>query len=195
MKKRIIIICSIVLIFVLIGIFCYSKDNIRLKIDYELVNKVELANNKKIKIDIPIDNRVKYIKSGKELINFFKSGTGIIYIGYETCPWCRNALPVLIDSVISNDLDKFYYFNIHNVSVSGVKDELYEILDDYLRVNDDLEKVIAVPDVYAVKNGNIVAHHRGCVEGYKNPFKKMNETQVSELKNIYDEMIKEIVYE
>lgn len=191
MKKKLIIISLIVLFILIIGIYCYSKDNIRLKLDYEMINQVELSKNKKIKVNIPINNHVKYIKSGKELINVFKSGTGIIYMGYETCPWCRNALPVLIDSIISNDVKNFYYFDIHNVSIKDVKDELYEILDSYLKVNDEGNKVIAVPDVYALKNGKIVSHHRGCVDGYKNPYNKMNDEQVKELKNIYDQMIKE----
>ena len=192
MQKRYIIIGVILLFFLVIGFICYSKDNIRFKFSYELVNKVELAKNKKIKINIPIDNRVKYIKNGTELIDLFKNGTGIIYMGYETCPWCRNAVPVLIDSVISNNLDTIYYLNIHDVDISSVKDELYKILDEYLKVTDNSEKVLAVPDVYAIKNGKIVAHHRGCVEGYKNPYKKMNNEQIDELKDIYNKMIKEI---
>ena len=192
MKRRFIILGTIILIIVLLGIFCYSKDNIRLKLDYELINKVELAKNKKIKVNIPIDNRVKYVKSGKELIKLLKTGTGIIYMGYETCPWCRNALPVLIDSVTSNNLNEFYYVDIHDVSFSDVKDELYEVFDSYLKVKDDGEKVLAVPDVYAIKNGKIFSHHRGCVESYNNPFKKMNDEEINELRSIYNEMIKEI---
>lgn len=192
MKRKIIIIGVICLFLIIIGVFCYSKDNIKLKLDYEMINKVDFAKNKKIKVNIPIDNRVKYIKSGKELIEILTTKTCIVYMGYETCPWCRNALPVLIDSIISNDVKDFYYFNIHDVSINEEKDELYEILANYLKVKDDGTKVIAVPDVYAIKNGKIVSHHRGCVEGYKNPYKKMNDEQVSELKTIYDTMVKEI---
>lgn len=192
MKKRFIIIGAICLLFIIIGIFCYSRDNIRLKLSYELINHVELSNNKKIKVDIPINNNVKYIKSGKELINVLTTGNGIVYIGYETCPWCRNALPVLIDSIISNDVKNFYYFNIHDVSAKDIKDKLYEILDSYLKVTNDGKKVLAVPDVYAIKDGKIVGHHRGCVDGYNNPYRKMNDEQLKDLKNIYDEMIKEI---
>ena len=192
MKKRIIIIGIILLFLIIVGAFCYSKDNIKLKLDYEMINKVELAKNKKIKVNIPIDNRVKYIKSDKELVEILTTKTGIVYMGYETCPWCRNALPILIDSIISNDVKNFYYFNIHDVSAKDIKDKLYEILDSYLKVTNDGKKVLAVPDVYAIKDGKIVGHHRGCVDGYNNPYRKMNDEQLKELKNIYDEMIKEI---
>lgn len=192
MKKKWIIIGSIILAFLLIALYFNSKDNFRFKFEYEIVNKIELTNGKKIKVDIPIENRIKYIKSDKELLDFFKNETGIIYFGYSTCPWCRNALPVLIDSIIENDIQTLYYVDIHAFDFSKIHKELYEILDEYLKVTDDGEKVLAVPDVYALKNGKIVGHHRGCVEGYKNPYKGMTDKQITELKKIYTDMIKEM---
>ena len=192
MKKRLIIIGSIILVILLMAFFFYSKDNFRFKLEYELVNKVELSNGKKIKVDIPIDNRVKYVKSGKELINILKNGSGIVYMGYSTCPWCRNAVPVLIDAVIKNNVDRLYYADIHHIDLNDVGEELFKTLDEYLKVKDDGTKVLAVPDVYAVKNGKILSHHRGCVEDYKNPFKGMTSKQKKELYDIYTDMIMEV---
>lgn len=188
MKKSLIIVGIIILFLVIIGFYCYSRDNIRFKLSYELVNKMELTNGKKIKVSIPINNRVKYLREA-ELIDFFKNGTGIIYMGYSTCPWCRNAIPVLIDTVLENDVDTLYYIDSHSISSKKVIKELYAILDEYLKVIDDGTKVLSVPDVYTVKNGTIVGHHRGCVEDYNNPYKGMNDKQIKELKAIYKEMI------
>lgn len=192
MKKKWIIIGSIILVFLLIGLYFNSKDNFRFKFEYEIINRVELSNGKKIIVNIPLDNRVKYVKSADELMQLFKEKTGVLYFGYSTCPWCRNALPVLIDSILDNDIDVLYYVDIKAFDFSKKSKEIYEILDEYLKVKDDGEKVLAVPDVYVLKNGNIVAHHRSCVESYKNPYKGMNEEQIAELKSIYDSMIKEI---
>lgn len=191
MKKKWIIIGSIILFLLLVGLYCYSRDNIRFKISYEFINRVEYNNGKKIKVSIPIDNKVKYINENK-LISVLKEGTGVIYMGYPTCPWCRNSIPILIDSIKNNDIDTLYYVDIHKVNLSKVKDELYKILDQYLKETEDGDKVIAVPDVYVVKKGVIVGHHRGTVDSYKNPYKAMSEKQKKELKSIYDNMIKEI---
>ena len=192
MKKKWIIIGIITLVLLLIGVYCYNKDNLRFKFEYEMINRVELSNGKKIKVSIPLENRVKYIKKYDDLIAFFKEKTGVLYFGYSTCPWCRNAIPVLIDSVIENDITTLYYVDIKAFDFSKIKDELYVILDEYLKVNNNGEKVLAVPDVYVVKDGKIVAHHSGCVESYKNPYKGMNEDEIDELKNIYNDMLKEI---
>ena len=191
MKKKVIIIGGIILFFVLIGLYCYSKDNMRFKFSYELVNRLELSNGKKIKVKIPLDNRVKYIKEDK-LIELLENGTGIVYMGYDTCPWCRNAVPILIDSVRDNDVKKLYYVDIHGVKLSKVRNKLVEEAGEYLREDDEGNKVISVPAVFVVKKGEILAYHIGTVEGYKNPYKSMTSKQKKQLKKIYDDMIKEL---
>lgn len=188
MKKKIITIGIIILVLSIMGLYCYKRDNIRFKMSYEFINQVELTNGKKIKVSIPYDNRIKYINE-EELLKLLNNGTGVLYMGYNTCPWCRNAVPILIDSVLENEIDTIYYVDIHSANLKKISKELYKILDEYLKVTDDGTKVIAVPDVYTLKNGQIVGHHRGCVEGYKNPYKKMTAEQKDELKKIYDEMI------
>ena len=191
MKKKLIIIVSIILLLLLAGLYCYKKDNIRFKIAYELYNKVELTNGKKIKVSIPIDNNVKYIKE-KELIKLLKNGTGVIYMGYPTCPWCRNAIPILLESIKDNNIKTLYYVDTHSVKLGNVEKELIKEIGEYLKEDSDGNKVIAVPDVYVVKKGKIVGHHRSTVDSYKNPYKGMSDKQKKELKKIYDDMIKEI---
>ena len=191
MKKVLIIIGIFLVIIICLGCYIYSKDNYRFKIDYELYNRVEYNNGKKIKVKIPTDNKVEYINA-KELAYVLEKGTAVIYFGYTSCPWCRNAIPILIDSIKDNDIDTLYYVDIHNVSFGKYKDKIMKILDPYLKENEDGEKVIAVPDVYVVKEGKIIGHHRGTVESFKNPYNGMNSKQKKELKKIYDDMIGEI---
>lgn len=189
MKKKILIISGIILLLIICLLYCYSRDNIRFKISYEIVNYSEYSNHKKIKVKIPLDNRIKYINESK-LLNILKNDTAIIYMGYSSCPWCRNSIPILIDRVKKNNVKTLYYVDVHSVNIENK--EIYKILDPYLKETDDNKKVIAVPDVYAVKKGKIVAHHRGCVQDYKNPYEEMTDKQKKELENIYDNLIKEI---
>ena len=55
MKKKLIIIGSVLLFLILVVFFCYQNDNIRFKISYGYINYIEYNNGKKIKVDIPFD--------------------------------------------------------------------------------------------------------------------------------------------
>lgn len=193
MKKRKIIIGSItfLLFLTLIGIILYQKDSFRFKLSYEYINHMEYNNGKKIKVSIPWNNPIKYI-SEKEVINFLKEGTGILYFGYNTCPWCRNVIPILIESTKLMEIDTIYYVDIHHLDLSSIREELYQIIDSYLEENEEGKKVLAVPDVYFVKEGKIVGQHRGAVDSYHNPYQEMKEEEKKELLNIYQEYIKEM---
>lgn len=190
MKKKILLICGIIVFILGITIFfLYQNDSIRFKFSYEYINLVEYKNGKKIKVEIPYDNRIKYVNE-KETLNLLKEGTGVLYFGYNTCPWCRNVIPVLIDVVKENDIDTIYYADINKLNFSYNDKELYKVLNDYLRENDEGEKVLAVPDIYFIKDGKIIGHQLGSVESYNNPYNEMTNEQQQELKSIYDGFIK-----
>ena len=137
-----------------------------------------------------MENRIKYIGE-EEVIKLLKTGTGVIYFGYSTCPWCRNSAPILIDVVKKNNIDTIYYVDTHKVQFNNIE-ELYKILDTYLKEDEDGNKGLSLPDVYVVKNGKIKGHHIGTVESYKNPTKGMNKEQKKELRKIYTDLIKEL---
>lgn len=191
MKKKIIMISVILILFIILGIVFYSNDSIRFKISYEYINQVEYNNGKKIKVSIPWDNRVKYL-SEKEVLTFLKEKTGILYFGYNTCPWCRNAVPILIDTIKENNIDTIYYADIHKLDISSMKEELFSILDGYLETNEEGEIGLAVPDVYFIKNGKIIGHHLGTVDSYHNPYLGMTEREKQELSDIYQNFIEEM---
>lgn len=192
MKKKVLI--SVIVIFVLLilgGIVLYFNDSFRFKLSYEYINYVEYSNGKKIEISVPLDNRIKYI-SEDELLNFLEDGTGVLYFGYNTCPWCRNVVPVLIDTVKKNDIDTIYYADPHKLDMDSIRSKLYDILDSYLRENEEGKKVLAVPDVYFIKDGEIIGHHIGTLDSYKNPYKGMSKKQKQELSENYQKFIKEM---
>lgn len=190
MKKKIIIVTISITLLLIIGLVSYSNDAIRFKISYEYINAVEYSNGKKIKVSIPLNNQIKYLNNN-DIITFLKEGTGIIYFGYNTCPWCRNIVEPLLEVADENSIDKVYYVDIHHIS--KIKKEIINILDDYLRLDEETNtKVLAVPDVYFIKNGKILTHHIGTVDSYKNPYLGMNNKQKEELKRIYNEGIEAI---
>jgi len=184
MKKKITIISVILIIIGIICFWLYQVDGIRFKISYEYINQFEYNNGKKIKVSIPWDNQIKYLEDDK-VINFLNTETGIVYFGYNDCPWCRNIVEPLLEVAKEENIDTIYYVNTHNIK--SITNDLYKVLNSYLKTNPETNKKrLAVPDVYFIKNGKIMMHHIGTVDSYKNPYLGMNKKQIEE-KNRYIE--------
>ncbi|MDD6223810.1 MAG: hypothetical protein PUB18_02290 [bacterium] len=191
MKKKIILIVIIVLLLGIVGFVLYQVDPIRFKISYEYINLIEDRNGKKIKIKVPYDNGIQYLNE-KEILTYLKKETGIFYFGYNTCPWCRNIVPILIHTAKTNHIDTIYYIDTYNLNLTSIKQELFDFLGDNLREDETGKKRLAVPDVYFIKEGKIIGHHIGSVESYHNPYQEMNDSQKQELISIYEQWIKEM---
>lgn len=72
----------------------YSKN---FKAEYEALNDLYNSNKKSVRMNIPLDNPIVY-SNLTEILDVIKTKTGIVYFGFPECPWCRNAVPVLLDS-------------------------------------------------------------------------------------------------
>jgi len=84
-----------------------TADEKKFKNEYESLNGTE----KNRKIEIISDNNVKYI-SLDDAAKILDSGSGVIYFGFAGCPWCRNAVPVLLNAAKGAELDTIYYVNV-----------------------------------------------------------------------------------
>lgn len=122
------LIASIIIILIFVGGFIAVKyrenldknektyvataDEKKFKKEYESLNGTTRSNGLKNKdVTIMEDNNIKYI-TPEEAATMLDSGTGIIYFGYAACPWCRNAVPVLLNAMNSSELDTIYYVNV-----------------------------------------------------------------------------------
>jgi len=173
-------------------------DNIRFKNEYEELN------DETLKIEIPKDNPMKYINYD-ELMDILDSGSGIVYFGFPSCPWCRNAVPVLLDAAKEKNINEIYYFNalemrdIKELDENGnvitkkegtkqyeeIVNKLYDYLDVYEGLNDDSIKRLYFPNIFFIQNGNVVANNMATVESQTNPKIPLNNEQYQELKKIY----------
>ena len=223
-KKRsiiiIIVIILILLISILFGMFFNNKkddkvdeikksDAIKIKEEYESLNGKESTSGKVYpKVTLKENNAFRYATS-KEIVEKIENGTGLIYLGFKQCPWCRNAINVL-DYINTSEIlyldmleerDKYEVVDGKLVKTENGTEEykklltlLDSILDDYV-VEDENgnkfnieEKRIYVPLVIGVKNGKIVGYHSDTVdlnEG-QSPFDLLDEKQQSKLKLIYE---------
>lgn len=181
MKKKLLYVLLIVLVIgACFSIYIYFHDSTRFYLSYAIYNYFPYENGKYIKVDIPKDNGVCYLNE-EEVISFFESGTGVVYFGYPECPWCRNVIGPLIRTSLDSGVS-LYYVDAHKLTN---KDKLFRVLDDYLREDDEKNKKLYVPDVYFVKDGEVLSHHLGSVDSYKNPYLGMNKEQKDELISIY----------
>lgn len=217
-KNKVLIIGALLLVISTITIILITNntDGSKFKKDYEaLNNKSSSSGNKYQKLDIDKNNKIKYI-DGKEVVEFLKNGTGIIYFGFPECPWCRGILPTLLESIKESHLTEMLYLDVSDirdtfevkenqiVKTKNASDEYYEILDlldhylDNYVIKDEngieyevKEKRLLVPLVVSVKNGIIMDVHKGSVEleEGKTPYDELNELQISELQVIFSNLI------
>lgn len=137
-------------------------------------------------------NNPMVYKTDKEIIQILKSGTGIIYFGFPDCPWCQEAVPVLLKVAKEMDIDKIYYFNpseIRDNETASYK-EIVKLLGSNLTTDENGKARLYVPDVYFVSGGKIIGHNLKTVTSQLNPTTDpLTDTQKTELKLIYKRLI------
>ena len=218
MKKNIIILSIIVVIALVIAILFFLLNNKGMSDGERFKQEYEELNDSHLEVNIDSDNMIKYIGL-EEAIDIIKNDTGVIYFGYPSCPWCRNAVPVLLDAASSTSLDTIYYVNAYNIrdvkeidddgnivttnEGDRLYDDLLEVLDDILdpyTITDDNgevidlgEKRLYVPMVLFVKDGEVVSYHLSTVDSQEDPSISLNDSQRDELYNIYLDGINNVV--
>lgn len=214
MKKNIVLVVAMVALMV-IGIFGMNQkinnDGVKFKNEYETLNgKTNDYNKEYLAVKIDSDNPIVYA-TYEDVMNLLDDGTGIIYFGFPECPWCRNAVPVLLDAAKELSIDKIYYFNALDIRDKKHLDEegnivideegteeykklvqrLYEVLPVYDGLNDETIKRLYFPTVVFVKDGNIIGLHTSTVTSQEDPYVGLTDAEYNELKQIYSDYINE----
>ena len=205
MKNKIIIIISALLIFIALYIVYINTDSYKFANEYNSLNGTKTESGKTYLTTNIKTSSVKYT-SYKEVFDILEGKTAIIYFGFPECPWCRNALPVLLDAANGQTI---YYFNnkedrdtkelLENGTVKTTKEstkdykKLLEKLGDYADtydgLNDESIKRLYYPTVLFVKNGKIIDKIVGTVDSQKDPYKALTSKQTKELKEKYQNAI------
>ena len=220
----IILVCTVLVIGLCVYAIATHKeekltDALKFKKEYESLNEVVNENNEKQYMEIFIDeeNPIVY-KTGQEIVEIMKNEDAIIYFGFATCPWCRNAVPVLLDAAKELNVDKIYYVDILDIrdtyKFSGSiepeqtkkgTDAYYNILkildkkldkfyvkDEAGNMYDTGVKRLYAPTVVGVKEGKVVGIHVATVESQTNPYEVLSDKQKDELKSVYKKIIEDV---
>jgi len=184
MKKRVVLIMLSIVMFALLG--CQGSnpdaenidnDALRFKIEHEVLNgEASPDNPERIfkEMYIPEDNPFRYVEYD-EIIELLEDGTGIIYLGFPTCPWCRNFVPVLVEAAIEFGVEEILYRDILDdrnileledgeiVEVRAGDTGYYQLLEalgdiapEYTGLDDDSIRRIFVPTLIFVKDGEVI---------------------------------------
>lgn len=221
-KNKISLIVLIVLTIAVVGVCVYSiinkkdleeSDAVKFRNEYmELNDKVNNNGQNYLNVTISETNTIKYI-SAKKAVELLQEGTGVIYFGFATCPWCRSLIPILT-KIAEEKKETIYYLDVLElrstfqveegklIKTKNGTDEYYElldILDYYLQpfvLEDDSgnkydsgEKRLYAPSVVSFKDGGITDFHDGTVESQLSGYDKLTSEQSKELEEIITKLI------
>lgn len=152
-NKKIILISSIVfilLITLLVLFLVFKKNKINKNIDEEKIKFAEEYKTTK-------DNVFTY-RTIEEINKILKNGTGLVFLGFPECPWCRGYVPIINEVAKKEGLEKIYYFNIYEDRKNNTEEyqEMVKLLKGFLRYDDEGNERIYAPSLIAVKNGKIL---------------------------------------
>ncbi len=207
MSKKIIYVVIAVLLIAVLGIFLMNDNSgfNKLKKEYESLNGQKNDNGKKYP-EVKLENsNVKIIYASYDQVFNVLKKDGIIYFGFPTCPWCRNALPSLIKAADEAGVKEIYYMDnkddrdIKTLEDGKIKEEkkasndyeklLKELGDKvsvYEGLNDDSIKRLYYPTVVVVKEGKITDYIEGTVDSQKDPYKPLTKDEQKELVKKYE---------
>lgn len=121
----------------------------------------------------------------------------VLYMYFDACPWCKELGP-LVSDIIKNDDDLLNMTYALNVRPDGVKEndlrykndngeynypefkELYDYMYSFL----DDDKVVYVPTLLFIRNGELVYFHEGTVDSHDAKERKMTDDEKESLERI-----------
>lgn len=201
MKKTFQILICFLLISSLFGCQQQDKDNIRFKKEYESYNEQKLDGKTLSAISIDENNTIKYVDY-QHLIDGLENGSHVVYMGYPTCPWCRRAIPVLIDTVNQYAGVSIYYCDMKKARddyenhLSTEDSQAYQKVLDVIACSeydfgeifdyfDDGSIKIGASTVFFIKEGEIVGAAKRTVESHIDPYEELTQLQTNQLSDIY----------
>ena len=192
-------------------------DAVKFKKQFEDVNSLDnpFTDEKYIEIYIDEDNPFIY-KTGKEIVDILNNESAIIFMGYPESNLTRVFLPIFIDVLKDNNINKVYYLDIleirdlYKYSGSIVPElvhegtnayyEIVKFLNDYLDryyVNDPdgnrydtAVKRINTPTIVTIKAGSVLDYYFGVGSNHDEEHATINEEEQTNLKKSLEEIVK-----
>ena len=202
-KTKIIILVALVAVILTIAIILLTKtgaltsfiknpDGAEIKNEFEkLNNKLSEDGKEYPEVKLPSKNIFKYITIDEVLNILNTSGDEVIYFGYPTCIYCRNAIQVLVDTAKETTLDVIYYLELEEIDPKY--SELIDALGEELIIVEDGKKKVYLPLVIFITDGKIISYNKGTLFSQEDPYQKLDDSQVKGLSEIYRHGINDVI--
>ena len=166
-----------------------------------------IIKNKKVEDNIRFANEYGIIKENifvyknvDEIIRIMEHGTGIIYLGFPECPWCRAYVKYLNEVGIDVGVDEIYYYNILEDRKNNTDNykKIVSILGDNLQYDKDGNHKIFVPNVSFHIGGKVVGNDFETsldTNGLSNPLDYWTDDRVFALKTRLTENMEKVTKE
>ena len=188
MKKFILVLCTILLLC-----SCSKKEVINYT--YELKTKeVDMS----VYPGVPsVGHCFKEILPSEFFNAYDAKSSGVFYLGYSSCPFCRQFVRYLNEVALEKGVTVYYMdaYNDYEPYKIGTQayDRTLEILYDYTDADESGEKCLWTPTVFALVNGEIRGFQIGA--SYKKDgkldwtFDNPSKEEVEHLLKIYNEIL------
>lgn len=200
MLKKVII---VILLVLLVGCRSAKSEVEQFKEEYESLN-----DSSNIQVEISLDSKVKFLEKDK-IVDALSLGTHVVYLGWPTCPVCRNVIGVLLKEIDKYSGINLYYYNLKEIrdkveqSIEDEDSQLYEKIVNVIELSDnDLaefsfftngKRKLPAHAIYFVKDGEIIAIHTNTVEGHIDDFEPLLESEKATLAEIFDNYLDKLI--
>ncbi len=131
-----------------------------------------------------------------EALSFFNDKKdGILYFGYEQCPYCQQAKPILAKVAKSSD-KTVYYVKVRDdqknlLYTDEQREQLSQYIGKYMQENEDEDNKLwlYVPLVLSVKKGEAIKGHEGTLKNHDASKREMTKKEKKKLKRIYKKIL------
>ena len=198
-QKLFIILGTIILVLLAGGIALYFTV---IKNDPEPVKQTD-AQRFALEYSMSEDNVFVY-RDAEAIIKIMEKGTGVVYLGFPECPWCKSYVKYLNEVAKEVGIEKIYYYNVLTERPESGKpasegSEAYEkmvnILKEYLEVDAEGNERIYVPNVSFHIDGFIIGNDLETAydtKGFETPEEYWTEKEVSELKKTLKKYMEDV---
>ena len=110
-----------------------------------------------------VEKSMIYEGDAKAVEKMLAHGTGVVYLGFEECPWCVQYRPLLEEMAMKSDIEVMHY-DVHadkkddRDQYDRIASRLNEMDDSILRYDNDGNAVIYMPLTVFVKEGKLLGY-------------------------------------
>ena len=197
------------------------SDALAFKLEHEELNGVPNPNNPELifkDMYIPENNPFRYAELYEIVQLLENNGTGVVYLGFPICPWCRSFVPVLTNTAIEYGVREILYRNIlEDRNILELEDgviyetraghpeyyRLLELLGDlapaYTGLEDDSFRRVFVPALLFIKDGEVI-RYQGALASFQERVSteelggwlQKNEEEIEELSQIFSDYFEKL---